>query len=282
MSTLLQLSDTHFGAEVASVMEALRRLVAQQQVQHALLAGDITMRATRLQFAAARVYMDSLPLCSYMVLPGNHDIALWRPWERLFWPYHRYQDFFPTAFDRDGVIHWDLGAIQLIGVRTTRRYRHIQGEVSGAQIRNVCSRLQALPPDTLKLVAVHQPVLVIESGERKNLLRGAVQANAAWRAAGAAGVLGGHIHEPYVELVPASRNNDAPLWAIQSGTAISHRVRANYPNSVNLIRPCSAARPPAGPWHNPLGLQAPSWQVERWDFDAHQQSFTCVSTTWLR
>ena len=281
MSRLLQISDTHFGTEQPAVADALRALVQAEQVEHVLLAGDITMRARRGQFAAARAFMDGLPVQTRMALPGNHDISLWLPWRRFLWPYRLYQQYFPTAFDADGVIHWDLGPIQLIGVRTTRRYRHIQGEASPAQIANVSRRLQALPDDALKLVAVHQPALVIEEEERKNLLRGAVQANASWRAAGAAGVLGGHIHEPYVELIPPGpQDAPTPLWALQSGTALSDRIRDNYPNSVNLIRPATAA--PQGHLHNPLQLRTPQWQVERWDFDASLQAFACVATTWLR
>lgn len=280
MSVLLQISDTHFGTDQAGVMAALVALTQSEQVQHVLLAGDITMRARRGQFAAARAFMDSLPVQSRMALPGNHDISLWLPWRRFLWPYRLYQHYFPTAFDADGVIHWNLGAIQLIGVRTTRRYRHIQGEVSRAQITNVCKRLQALPASALRLVAVHQPVLVIDEDDRKNLLRGAAQANAGWRAAGAHAVLGGHIHEPYVKLIPSQAGEAlSPLWALQSGTAISTRIRDEHPNSVNLIRPASLV--PAGILHNPLQLTAPRWQVERWDFDAALQAFACVATTWL-
>jgi hypothetical protein len=137
MSRLLQISDTHFGTEQPAVADALRALVQAEQVEHVLLAGDITMRARRGQFAAARAFMDSLPVQTRMTLPGNHDISLWLPWRRFLWPYRLYQQYFPTAFDTDGVIHWDLGPIHLIGVRTTRRYRHIQGEASPAQIANV-------------------------------------------------------------------------------------------------------------------------------------------------
>ena len=68
---------------------------------------------------------------------------------------------------------------------------------------------------------------------------------------------------------------------------------AGFPASSNCF-PFNNARgpggPPAGPataapqghLHNPLQLLEPQWQVERWDFDASLQAFTCVATTWLR
>jgi len=50
---------------------------------------------------------------------------------------------------------------------------------------------------------------------------------------------------------------------VQAGTAVSHRVRAKHPNSVNLI-------------HYTAGSGLCS--VERWDYDATSTSFRCVDT----
>jgi hypothetical protein len=61
---------------------------------------------------------------------------------------------------------------------------------------------------------------------------------AAWAAAGADLVLGGHIHLPFV--MSLQPRGEAPLprpvWAVQAGTAVSSRVRQGVPNSVNLLR----------------------------------------------
>jgi hypothetical protein len=45
--------------------------------------------------------------------------------------------------------------------------------------------------------------------------------------------MGGHIHLPYVMALPGLAR---PMWAVQAGTAVSARVRAGVPNSVNLLR----------------------------------------------
>jgi len=76
--------------------------------------------------------------------------------------------------------------------------------------------------------------------------------------------MGGHIHLPYV----AALDEHFPelsrrCWAVQAGTAVSHRVRAKHPNSVNLI-------------HYSAGSELCT--VERWDYDTTSASFRCVDT----
>jgi len=84
---------------------------------------------------------------------------------------------------------------------------------------------------------------------------------AAWSAAGADLILGGHIHLPFVRnLQEANPHLRRRLWAVQAGTALSRRVRDGVPNSVNLIR-----------W------VAPVCAIERWDFDDRTQAFVPVA-----
>ena len=51
-------------------------------------------------------------------------------------------------------------------------------------------------------------------------------------------VLGGHIHLPYVSDTCARAKPAAPrpMYCVQAGTALSHRVRHGSPNSINIIR----------------------------------------------
>ena len=75
MSTVLQISDPHFGTEQAPVVEALAALADQQQPDLVVLSGDITQRARPAQFAAARAFVDRLGV-PVLAIPGNHDIPL--------------------------------------------------------------------------------------------------------------------------------------------------------------------------------------------------------------
>lgn len=72
----------------------------------------------------------------------------------------------------------------VIGVNTTRAWRHKNGEVSSVQIERVAKLLNAASPQQLRLVVVHQPAAVAQAEERVNLLRGHEAALHAWSAAG--------------------------------------------------------------------------------------------------
>ena len=54
MTTLLQISDAHFGTEQPPVVRALLHLARDQAPDLVVMSGDITQRARRSQFKAAR------------------------------------------------------------------------------------------------------------------------------------------------------------------------------------------------------------------------------------
>lgn len=262
MSVLLQISDTHFGTEQAPVMAALGALVRAQSPGILVLSGDVTQRARRAQFRAARQFVDSLEIPHFLALPGNHDIPLGNLVARAFFPYANYlREFGP---DLESVL--DVEQTLVIGVNTTVPHWHKDGRVSPGQAAKVCRRLQQAQARQLRIVVVHQPVHVPRLSEKKNLLVGRDAAVRAWTEAGADLILGGHIHLPYVR--PLSERYPAlsrRIWAVQAGTALSTRIREDAPNSVNLIRFDSAAVPLV-------------CVVERWDCSLPRATFDLVES----
>lgn len=259
MSVLLQVSDPHFGTEQPKVVLALVALARAQAPDLLVLSGDITQRARRAQFQAARALVDRLGL-PWLAIPGNHDIPLFDVATRLCRPYARHREAFGADLEP---VHASPGLL-VVGVNTTRWWRHENGEVSERQAERVAGLLAAATPPQLRIVVVHQPVAVPRLEEAHNLLRGHGPACRRWAAAGADLVMGGHIHLPYVAPLPGLAR---PMWAVQAGTAVSHRVRDGIPNSVNLLR--------WGDGDAPEGR----CQVERWDFDAASQAFARVRVT---
>ena len=230
---LLQISDPHFGTEVPSAVRALEQLVHEQSPDVVVFSGDITQRATRAQFDAARAFVDRLGVRDVVAIPGNHDIPLFQLGARLLNPYARYA----RAFGGDLEPVFESDAWLVIGVKTTRRYRHEDGEVSPAQIERVAGRLARARPGQVRIVVTHQPVLVTRPEDEANRLHGRDAAIARWAAAGADLVLGGHIHLPFVRpLQGAFMDCPRAMWAVQAGTAVSTRLRSGQPNSVNLVR----------------------------------------------
>jgi 3',5'-cyclic AMP phosphodiesterase CpdA len=256
MSVLLQVSDPHFGTERAPVMEALAALARAQRPDLLVLSGDITQRARPAQFRAARAFADRLG-APMLAVPGNHDIPLFDLWARLRHPYARYA----AAFGDDLEPVHRSAELLVLGVNTTRPWRHKHGELSAAQIERVARLLADATTGQLRVVVVHQPAAVDRPGERGNLLRGHAAALARWAAAGADLVMGGHIHLPYVAAPPGLSR---PLWVVQAGTAVSTRVRDGVPNSVNLLRWGSGSAPGC-------------CRIERWDYARDEGAFACTA-----
>ena len=271
MSVLLQISDTHFGTEQPRVVEALLALAERQRPQVVVLSGDITQRARPAQFRAAKAFVDRLG-APVLAIPGNHDIPLFDLWARLTRPYARYA----RAFGADLEPVHSAPDLLVLGVNTTRAWRHKNGEVSAAQIDRVARRLSAASPQQLRVVVVHQPAAVTEARDRPDLLRGHAAALRAWSAAGADLVLGGHIHLP---CTLAQHGLARRLWVVQAGTAVSSRTRPGVPNSVHILR-WGAASDARGAGAQ-TGAEAGEYcLIEQWDFARHDQAFvrTAVAT----
>ncbi|HVL02504.1 MAG TPA: metallophosphoesterase [Dongiaceae bacterium] len=263
MSVLLQISDTHFGTEQEPVMQALQILHAELRPDVVIVSGDITQRATRAQFHCAQQFFESLNPKALLAIPGNHDIPLFNPFLRLLAPYSHYHQ----AFGRNLQPEFTSHDLLILCVNTTRRWRHKNGEVSAAQIQAVAQRLAAAEAAQLRVVVTHQPVHIITTSDRNNLLRGHQTALHAWAGAGADLILGGHIHLPYVSrLQPLPQQPHQALWAVQAGTALSTRIRSGMPNSVNVVR-----------YQYADGRRTCS--VEQWDFNRQYNEFKPVSIT---
>lgn len=257
MTVLLQISDPHFGTEQPPVVEALLHLAHETKPAAVVLSGDITQRARRAQFAAAREFVCRLSPPAVVAIPGNHDIPLFNIIARMFHPYAGFE----RAFGADLEPEWHSDDFLVISVNTTRPSRHKDGEVSPEQILRVSKRLATASARQIRIVVTHQPVHVLRDTEVHNRLHGHAEAIQAWSRAGADVIMGGHIHLPYIApLHEHYEDLQRRCWVVQAGTAVSTRVRRRHPNSVNLIKREDT--------HICL--------AERWDYSAERNEFHCV------
>ena len=261
---ILHITDTHFGAERPEVVRGLIELARAQRPSLVVLSGDVTQRARRAQFDAARAFVDELcAACGIdaqrdvLIIPGNHDIPLFNLPLRVLDPYGPYVRAFGKRLEplirRPDV--W------LIGVNTTRPWRHKHGELSSAQIERVAARLRAAPAGALRVVVTHQPLMVVEREDRRDLVRGHAAAIRAWAGAGADLFLSGHTHQSFVAPVLGAKRR---AWVVQTGTAVSSRFREHVPNSVHLIE-----------WAGDASRHG--WTVERLDWAGER--FATVART---
>jgi len=259
LSLVVQISDPHFGTERPDVVAALHEAIVSLRPGLVILSGDLTQRARRSQFAAARRFVDGYALPT-LVIPGNHDVPLFNLFARAFDPFGNYR----RAFGRDLEPVFEDAEVLAIGVNTVRPARHKNGEVSDAQIERVSTRLRCASGSQLRIVVTHQPVHVIREKDVRNLLINRERAVAAWAEAGADLVLGGHIHLPYVRPLGSETQKLARLlWSVQAGTAVSKRIREGISNSFHAIRRDSAGE----------------CTVEQWDYDEAARWFHAGSRT---
>lgn len=263
-TTILHLSDPHFGTERAAVVDALFALRNDQSPDLVILSGDITQRARRGQFRIARAFVDRLNVMHTLVLPGNHDIPMFNLAARFFYPYANYCREFGSELEPC----FESERVLAIGVNTTRRYRRKDGEVSIEQVERVATRLARALPQQLRIVVTHQPVAVLREEDACNLLYGHEQAARTWAAAGADLILGGHIHLPYIAALHERWPDLRHAWVLQAGTAVSRRTRHEADNSVNVLR------------YEGANAHA-CVTVERWDYFEQQKRFRTVQTVEL-
>lgn len=233
MTTIVQVSDPHFGKERPAVVSALLELVQQLRPELVVLSGDVTQRARAREFAAAAAFVKRLTAPRVLAIPGNHDIALFDVLSRVSRPYAGFRRVFGDELEPT----FESADCLVLSVKTTRRYRHVDGEISAAQRERVAAALRSARPEQVRLIVVHQPLAVPRDSEQHNVAHGHEAAIESWAAAGADVILGGHIHLPFIlplhELRPGLPRR---LWAVNAGTAVSSRTRHDAGNSVNVLR----------------------------------------------
>lgn len=236
MTTIVQISDTHFGTEQPAVVQAMEDHVREHGADLLIFSGDITQRARAGQFAAAQAFVQRLHghgIAESLVIPGNHDIPLYNLFARFLMPYRNYRRHFgdnlePT-FENDEAV--------VIGLNTTHPRRHKDGLVTDAQVRAVTQRLKRSDTNKLRIVVAHQPFGAMVLSDLSNLQHNADDALHRWADEGLDLVMGGHIHLPYV--LPLSRQYPGlsrEIWMVQAGTTLSSRVRGTSPNSFNRLK----------------------------------------------
>ena len=265
MTRLVHLSDLHFGTESSVVVGALERAVAALEPDVVAVSGDLTQRARRREFAAARRFLEALP-GAHVVVPGNHDIPLFDPLARTLWPFRRYREAFGTT----ETSLFEHGGIRLIAANSVRPERHASGRVGRTRGREVSACARDAPSGSLTVVVIHHP-LGSEDGEASSRRRRDVLAD--WKEAGVHLVLSGHEHRSFL-----FREESRSPWLLNAGTALSRRLRHDSPNSFNVVD--VSARGDGGPGPAPgttgtgsaagAGLEL---DVARWDFDLASGAF---------
>lgn len=239
MITLLHVSDLHFGPpfheQVGEAVQAFAHRLAPAVV---VASGDFTQRAKAEQFAAARAYLDRLPEVPLVVTPGNHDVPLYRVYERIFDPYRHYSEH----------IHPELNTVTrvpgatIVALNSTSPLRNItNGRIDRWQIEYARAAFAELPEDDWRIVVAHHHFAPPPDWEGAEVMPKAKRALDAFTAMKVDLILGGHLHRAYIGNsldVYAGADREHGIAIVQSGTSTSRRGRAREreKNSLNVIR----------------------------------------------
>lgn len=237
--TILHVSDLHFGPPYRpAVGEALLRKAFELDPEIIVVSGDFTQRAKRVQFEEARRFLDRLPDRPTVVTLGNHDIPLYRVFERIFSPVALYRDHISEELDT--VLTRDDAVI--VSLDSTSPLRSItNGRLSRRQLDFAADAFRSAPSGATRIVVTHHNLAPAPDFEGGSVMHGARRILERFVDMGVELVLSGHLHRAYrassLDLIE-NHPPGAEILVVQAGTATSSRGRGRERarNSFNLVR----------------------------------------------
>jgi 3',5'-cyclic AMP phosphodiesterase CpdA len=227
-STLLfHVSDIHFGLENNRALDFVKREIATKRPLAVTITGDLTMRARHHEFAAACSWIQSLDV-PVTVEVGNHDLPYFNLFERFLTPYKRFRSI-EHLIERELVLP-GLAVVPLKStMRAQPRTNWSKGWITRSALKKCLAAIDALPPGTRALVAVHHPLREVGTTGTA-LTRGGRKALSELAKRPVLAVLSGHVHDPFDLL---EETDNGPVRMIGAGT-LSQRVRST-PCSFNEL-----------------------------------------------
>lgn len=237
--TLLHISDLHFGPYyVPRVGDALIAFAYSVQPDIIIASGDFTQRAKEQEFRDAAEFLATLPEAPKVVVPGNHDVPLYRVYERLFHPHRNYNAYIHPE------LNWTLRSERAVIVSldsTAPRRAITNGRISRWQLDYATRELESAPPGAARIVVAHHHFAPAPDYEGGQVMPKAKRAMDRFTDLRVDLVLGGHLHRAYIgnslDVYPGD-DREHGVTIIQSGTSTSRRGRAREreKNTANVIR----------------------------------------------
>lgn len=228
-------------------------LAAGRRPSLVVISGDLTLRAKPEQFRAAREFVAALETISPVVsVPGNHDVPLYRVWERLLAPFGAWRRHFGRALEpvfRDE-------ELLVVGVNTAQAFALKGGRIRRRRLDEVDALLDAAPAALFRIVVAHHHLVRPSGVECEHPAWRSGEAIARWGSAKVDLVLSGHLHQT-LELRPFGEDG---FLALHTGTTCSSRGRGPEAgrNSLHWIEVGSGS----------YRVECQFWDRERGRFEA--------------
>ncbi len=219
MTTLVQLSDLHFGSNDIAITAELQKTVRELNPEVVVVSGDLTTRARTVEFIQAKQFLKYLP-GEHIVVPGNHDISLYDVFRRFFKPLDRFKKIISQEVES----HYINKEVMIIGLNSSRSFTVKGGNISAKQLEKVEGVLSDVPSSVMRIVVTHHPLNEVGSRIVDRLMELGINF-----------FVSGHMHKS-ASRMEKHQINGRQLEAVfvEAGTATSVRYRSE-PNSFNFL-----------------------------------------------
>ena len=217
---ILHLSDLHFGRIDAHILDRLENYLSTQSFHLTILTGDLTQRARKEQFIAAKEFLGKLK-CPMFIVPGNHDVPLYNLFLRFFSPYSKFKRFFGTQSPQ----FFEDDRLAVFGLWTVNPRKVEKGTVNISEILTLEEKFNAVPADKIKILAFHHPLVTMKSARVQDALARIKRLKPQI-------LMWGHDHQSGADFWNEA-DGTGPIL-IAAGTSVSNRTRSET-NSFNVI-----------------------------------------------
>jgi 3',5'-cyclic AMP phosphodiesterase CpdA len=231
MRKVMHISDLHFGHVDPAVATALREIERRLGPHLIAVSGDLTQRARKREFVAAREFLDSLA-APKIVVPGNHDVPLYNVVARFLTPLERFRQYMGNEVEPAFVDD----EIAVVGINTARSLTFKGGRINRDQVQRALEIFCEIPDRRIRILVTHHPFDLPGPDDGNERVGRAKMAMASLRECMPDLLLAGHVHLHGVGTTAESYDlGGRSAIVVQAGTATSTRRRGTT-NSFNLIR----------------------------------------------
>jgi 3',5'-cyclic AMP phosphodiesterase CpdA len=228
---IAHISDLHFGRINELTLPALTTAIIRAKPDVVAVSGDLTQRARRKEFSAARRFIDTLPK-PQIIVPGNHDVPLYDLISRWKKPLQNYRRFITSDLEP----FYSDDEIAILGLNTARSLTFKNGRINAKQIAASSRLLGGTAENVTRVLVTHHPFDIAGQEGERDIVGRAAMAMSEFSRCRIDLILTGHRHTSHAN-DSSVRYRIAGYSAlfIQAGTATSLRQRGER-NAWNLIR----------------------------------------------
>jgi len=214
--TVLHVSDFQCGAPfLPEAAEAMHRVARKVSPDLVVASGDLTQRAKWSEFAMARELLNGFGDVPVVMTPGNHDVPLYRIWERVATPFRNWRRFAGEALDTVTTIP---GATIVALASAAPRRAIVNGRIDDHQVDFARRAFGDAKASDVRILVVHHHFVAVPTGEGGKTLPRAERLVEAFAGMGVDVVMGGHVHQLHV-------NSWRGVPFVATGTTTSRRGR---------------------------------------------------------